>query len=648
MWNGKTELWIVRLPFSLILATLFLCPGDIQAAEAGSAKTINDIKPPFEFSISTQTPDGKPQPGVKIRCLHPRARRGKAIIDMVATSDEEGVAKFNLIQADLVLDRYFWFSLADEHFVGSPGVGISPVDNEYEWTFKVLPAAEFKFSVRDEDGKPIARAKLQLYADHPAFPRLDRDAFRAMATATTNEAGLARVKYAQVETNIVAAADGWASTFVRGASLSKDEPYEITLRPGCSITGKVVDSEGNPVGGVVLSLKKKDFIVGYMNEFILKATTDEKGTFILKGATEGAYEIQAQMRKPHEALYANPISVDVEGDAPVVGVKILAEQGAVLKGKYVTKHKLKTGDRTIFVNTSSPTRNNWRTQTAEDGSFVISGLPPNARGSVDFIGVSGYHESLKMSNTHPFFQISGRRINFNDVPPGVYDGVEVHFLLAGRITGKVLDHSGNPIPNQELVVRPPGYIHKTNDKGEYTAEIPPLKDVTLEVRDPVSRQVIISCDPFRIKEGEVIEKNLKVGERSSKLVGESLPDFEGIDIEFSAEQAKGQMILACLWDMEQRPSRNCVVKLAARAAQLKQQGVAVIGIQVAAVEKSKLDAWAKKNNIPFPVGFVEDDGEKTRSVWGARSLPWLILTNNKHVVASEGFPLGELDKRLAD
>lgn len=578
MSDNRRAFRFIKSPFSWILAALFIYPVDVQAAETKKSKTIKDIKPPFTFSINTLTPEGKPQPGVKIRCLHPRARRGKAIIDMVVASGKNGVATFNITQADVILDRYFWFSLADERFVGGSRVGISPIDKQLEWTFKVLPAVRFKIAVRDQDGKPIPRARLQLSADHPDFPKFDWGLFRAYANATTDEAGLAGVKYAKVKTNIIAGADGMAATFIRGASLPEDEPYQITLRPGCSIAGKVVGPEGNPITGVKLSSKKKDFILGHRDEFILKATTDEKGEFVLKGATEGTYEIQAQMQTPYEALYANPVSVNVRSNAPVSGVKILAEQGAVLKGKYITKHKLRTADRTISVFVPSPTRNFWETKTAEDGSFAIHGLPPNTRGTIDFIGVSGYHTSLKMSNMYPFFHISGREIDFDDVPPGVYDGVEVHYLLAGRIVGKVLDSSGKPMPNRELVVRPPGYIYRTNDKGEFTAPIPPLEDVTVEVRDPVSRRTIIYSDPFRIEEGQVIEKNLKVGERPSKLVNQPLPAFEGIDIELSAAKAKGRRILVCFWDMQQRPSRNCIGKLATQTAELKRQGVTVIGI----------------------------------------------------------------------
>jgi len=646
MLDSKIVHRIMKSSFGWMLVALFIYPGIVQAAGREKPKTITDIKPPFTFSINTLTPDGKPQPGVKMRCLHPRARRGEAIVDMVVTSNEKGVAEFNITQADLVLDRYFWFYLADEDFIGSPGVGISPIDNEYTWTFQVLPAGEFTFLVRDEDGKPITGAKLQLHADHPAYPRLEPGTFRAIATATTSEGGLASVKFSQIETNIVASAKGWASTFIRCVSLPKDKPYEIRVYPGSNITGQVVDSKSNPIGDVRLLAKKKDFIMNYMDEFILKATTDKKGRFTLDNATEGTYEIQAQMQEPYEALQANPVSVRIEGNASAVGVKILAEQGVALKGRYVTKHKLRTGNRTIFVRTFSPIRNNWRTQTKDDGSFVISGLPHNAQGLIDFIGVSGYHTSLIMSNTYPFFQIENNRIRFNAVPPGVYEGVEVHFLLAGRITGKVFDSSGNPMPRQELIVRPRGWIHRTNDRGEYTAEIPPMENVTLEVRDPTSRQIIIHCEPFRIKEGEVIEKNLTVGEESSKLVDQLLPKFQGIDIEFRPQQAQGKKLLVCFWDMEQRPSRYCITQLAKQAEQLKEKGVMVVVVHASKVDENALNEWVKKYKIPFTVGMVQGDVEKTLFTWGVKSLPWLLLTDRNHVVTAEGLAISELREKL--
>ena len=130
------------------------------------------------------------------------------------------------------------------------------------------------------------------------------------------------------------------------------------------------------------------------------------------------------------------------------------------------------------------------------------------------------------------------------------------------------------------------------------------------------------------------------------LVGRLLPGFTGINVEFSSAEAKGKMILLCFWDMNQRPSRHCVMELTKRAEELKEKGIAIVLVQASKVDKEQLDNWVKKNHISFPIGMVEGDAEEVRFNWGVKSLPWLILTDAEHIIRAEGFALNELDGRL--
>ncbi len=125
-----------------------------------------------------------------------------------------------------------------------------------------------------------------------------------------------------------------------------------------------------------------------------------------------------------------------------------------------------------------------------------------------------------------------------------------------------------------------------------------------------------------------------------------ITSFAGIDIEFDIDQAKGKMLLVCFWDMNQRPSRNCIIQLAKRAEELKRKGITVVAVQASKVEKNDLDEWVKKNSIPFPVGMIQGDEEEIRFNWGVKSLPWLILTDKEHTVTAEGFGLDELDDKI--
>ena len=62
---------------------------------------------------------------------------------------------------------------------------------------------------------------------------------------------------------------------------------------------------------------------------------------------------------------------------------------------------------------------------------------------------------------------------------------------------------------------------------------------------------------------------------------------------------------------------------------------------------SVLNEWIEKNNVPFPVGIVQGDVEKSKFAWGIRSLPWLILTNPQHIVLAEGFGPSELNEKIS-
>ena len=63
-------------------------------------------------------------------------------------------------------------------------------------------------------------------------------------------------------------------------------------------------------------------------------------------------------------------------------------------------------------------------------------------------------------------------------------------------------------------------------------------------------------------------------------------------------------------------------------------------------DEEKLNEWMNKNDIQFPVGMVRSDEDKIHFTWGVRSLPWLVLTDQEHIVRAEGFSIDELDKKI--
>lgn len=131
------------------------------------------------------------------------------------------------------------------------------------------------------------------------------------------------------------------------------------------------------------------------------------------------------------------------------------------------------------------------------------------------------------------------------------------------------------------------------------------------------------------------------------LVRARLPSIADNRMDFDAKQIKGRRVLICFFDMEQRPSRKCIVQLARKVEQLKLRGIAVVAVQTLKVNDQDLSEWIKDQRIPFPVVSIQKDQEAVQFRWAVKSLPWLILTDKTHIVQAEGLTLDELlDKTL--
>ena len=134
---------------------------------------------------------------------------------------------------------------------------------------------------------------------------------------------------------------------------------------------------------------------------------------------------------------------------------------------------------------------------------------------------------------------------------------------------------------------------------------------------------------------------------AKSMIGQTIPVFAKIRfIEFDETTSENKPLLICFWDMNQRPSRRCVRELAKQSSKLADKGIVVVGIHASSVEENTLNDWLAENEIPFPVGMITGDVQKTLFNWGVRAQPWLILTDKAHIVQAEGFGLTELGKRI--
>jgi hypothetical protein len=156
----------------------------------------------------------------------------------------------------------------------------------------------------------------------------------------------------------------------------------------------------------------------------------------------------------------------------------------------------------------------------------------------------------------------------------------------------------------------------------------------------------ITFNNVSLQMGQKTQVQVKIKKPGYLLPGQPLPNFDGVKIDTTRIPTKDKSLLICFFDMEQRPSRNCILELSKKARELTGNNIAIVAIQALKIEQTKLDEWVKANNIPFPVGMIEADVEKTKNNWGVKSLPWLILADKQHIVQAVQFSPAEFDEKI--
>jgi protocatechuate 3,4-dioxygenase beta subunit len=418
------------------------------------------------------------------------------------------------------------------------------------------------------------------------------------------------------------------------------QPRKQVSPPGPRrITGVVRDEKGVPVSGAIVSTRPSlgaETVTNAEGEFTLRT---RRVSMVGSGSREETTYLLTRHKERN-------LAAAMELDETANNLDIKLSPGVIFSGKVVDVDGKGIPDADISMTfwisdygygTREPT------EVDSDGNFEIRAIP------------LGYRYSVNASNKG-----YGTQYVSVHTSEAVGDRMELEPLVLAvanlSVSGVVVDVDDKPVANAQVNASGRGQPNRmdipTDKQGRFRIEGVCSGPLRLWVNVRGERSMYGSLE----SQGGATNINIVVAERDSSgrpvpkqppsLVGKSLPDFENIKVDFSPEQVKDKRILICFWDMQQRPSRNCITELAKRTEDLARQNIVVIGVHVTAVEEKAINEWVKKNNIPFPIGMVRGNEQKTRSTWGVRSLPWLILTDKEHIVRVEGFSINDLDERI--
>jgi len=327
-------------------------------------------------------------------------------------------------------------------------------------------------------------------------------------------------------------------------------------------------------------------------------------------------------------------------------VDVTLAPGAILSGKVVDVEgkPIPSAELSLTFWTSSIGYSNREVTEIDDaGNYEIRALPTGQKYSVN-ASADGYGRRNLLINTG-----DGRV----EVDPLV---LSVANLSA---SGIVVDDFDQPLSGFRIYAYGNGQPSRetfTDTKGRFTIENVCPGELSIQANSEAGStwkfhgqaQAKGGATDIKIVVYELDQRGRRVPKQPPSLVGKVLPDLEELGIDVIPGDLAGKRMLVCFWEMNQRPSRNCIAQLAKQAEQLKNNGVTVITVQASKIDREVLNQWVEKNNIPFPVGIVQGDAEKVCFAWGVQSLPWLILTLNdsRHIVTSEGFRLADLNDKI--
>ena len=403
------------------------------------------------------------------------------------------------------------------------------------------------------------------------------------------------------------------------------------------ITGIVRDEKGLPVPGAVVSarpsLGEEDVVTNNKGEFTIKS---RRISSVSSAVTDAVYLLVRHKERNLAAalqLYENNDKYEVK-----------LTPGVIVSGKVVDVNDKGIPDTQIsltFWGSSTGYDNKELTEINSDGNFEIRAIPIGYRYSVE-ASADGYGQRYIQANTS---EAAGNRM---ELEPLVLN------LANLSTSGVVVDEINQPVSNIRIYAYGNGQPNRetyTNSKGEFTLENMSEGPINIQANSREPKRMFGRAKA----EGGAKDIKIVVEERDSSgrtvsiqppsLVGKPLSDLKEFGIELFPD-AKDKIMLVCFFDMQQRPSRNCLMQLRKRAQELNSQDIAIVAIQASKIDKSTLDEWIKEQKIPFPVGFTQTAEEITLFKLGVKSLPWLILTDMKHSVTAEGFSLSELDDKI--
>ena len=643
-------------------------PVTIEDGQTKRLKWELTAKPAITGVVRDQ--NGRPMQGVSMRIM-PMGGRDDV------NSDAEGRFKVSWDPARSTDQREAPL-LVCRHVEGNFGAVTIVPEGKRTLDVELKPAVIVRGKVVDPDGRGIASAGIRVMLRHTMWS----STITTRDSVTTDTDGNFEFRAIPVEhryrLNVNAKGYG-----VKRVEFHADDAVDNFLeiepatlaRANLSVSGLVVDTQGNPIANA--RIESYGFGEGQPDR--LTTQSDSQGKFTLEGVCEGKVDLRVDVSQKGKRLSAR-----ARAYGGATGIKLVAREG-----RSVVQHfSIESYEQIVRDNEKAIAG-----VAVDESGSPVAGVPVAVRchkkkreGDKFSWRYSSYPDLSATTDKQGRFAIATEEdgeynllfspdnkaaIIAYDIPVGKKD-LKVTLPVGGAVAGRLMRMDKGkkaPVPNVEVKIEQidrASYTHLgfdrdrttvTDSQGRFRFEhlrtkIRPGGSRSQEKWDHIARvweisygdtsRTIAFYDATELEDFELLVQP----DLAQLLVGMPLPGFDITKIDRAVNLAKGKMVMVCFFDAEQRPSRNFLRQLTARAQELETKGVAVVALQASKIDEDSLDKWCRQFDVSFPVAMVQGNEENTRFTWGVKSLPWLILTDQEHIVRANGFSLTELTQKI--
>jgi protocatechuate 3,4-dioxygenase beta subunit len=410
---------------------------------------------------------------------------------------------------------------------------------------------------------------------------------------------------------------------------------EVSLVAYPFVTGIVRDPDGQPVAGAVVSSKPVCEEASH---------TDERGRFKVTWRPISSIRVVLVLARDTERNLAGLAEVKEQAQS----LDVTLSPAFMVRGRITDPDGKAIPAAIVSLQASMP---GWGTDAAPavftdaNGFYEVCAVPASTENFRYRLEVRAEGFGPVRQGKLPFGTAQDRKV---EVAPIV-------LMPADKsISGVIVDANGAPVAGVPIFITGPRGNRTGQPRQQSSSDEHGRFAVDGVCAGPLRIQAAFGSRPggagFLDAKGgdrdvEVVLGRSGVHTGIKPLLGKSLPDWKEL-IDLKPEQVQNKRLLFCFFDFQQRPSRNMIQQMAGQADSLVQKGIVVAAVQASQIESDTLQAWAKKNNLPFPVGTITGDVETTRTAWGVKALPWLILTDRRHVVVAEGFGIDGLEDKI--